>query len=682
MKKSRLQKISIGIGIFSLLLTIIGATYAYFAANLGGGTNANINASTGTTDSLSFSVGDDIVLNATIENFKKGGNNLVGTTSATATLKANNATNEASSKYNVFFIIEENDFEYTTGDGQTELLLKATDPEGNEVTNITGLKKAENGFDITTRIGGYLLASDYEIKTTNTTEQTWNIEISLINLSTDQKVNLGKTFSGKFLITTGNEPTYELVKINSITPTTNHNSITASLEYETGTSEIDKYYYAIEEDASAVALLSLNKVSSIAAKELNYIESEEPTHTFDNLKPNTSYKVYSYVKDIYGINSNVYETSIITAEYILPKVTGITKEVTINSIKITATASKGTNEVSKYYFSKDNGETWTAGQASNEYTFTNLLEATEYKIKVRVSDIEEKYSTEYYEAISTSRTTFAEEIVRAYGTDATLLHHDESLANGANDESYRYTGSNPNNYVCFGSHEKTCPEANLYRIIGVFDNQVKLIKATNATPAEIGSNGHDSNNHFYWSGSSSNTSNMWENSTLNTKNLNDTYLTNLGRDWSSKIVVTSWQIGGMTEEQGMITNAKVAYNYELGVNKINSTYEAKVGLPYVSEYYFAALPEYWMYKGWDNTGNGNDYRKTNECNWMYLKNENYWTITRRSNNANAVFRVYNEGTVGSNLAYNSRGIRPTFLLSSEVINLSGTGTSTDPYRIV
>ena len=42
----------------------------------------------------------------------------------------NNATNEASSKYNVFFIIEENDFEYSTGDGQTELLLKATDPEG------------------------------------------------------------------------------------------------------------------------------------------------------------------------------------------------------------------------------------------------------------------------------------------------------------------------------------------------------------------------------------------------------------------------------------------------------------------------------------------------------------------------------------------------------------------------
>ena len=55
------------------------------------------------------------------------------------------------------------------------------------------------------------------------------------------------------------------------------------------------------------------------------------------------------------------------------KVTGITKEVTINSIKITATATKGTNEVSKYYFSKDNGATWSEGQTSNVYIHNYIL---------------------------------------------------------------------------------------------------------------------------------------------------------------------------------------------------------------------------------------------------------------------------------------------------------------------
>lgn len=31
----------------------------------------------------------------------------------------------------------------------------------------------------------------------------------------------------------------------------------------------------------------------------------------------------------------------------------------------------------------------------------------------------------------------------------------------AGDNSYRYAGVNPNNYVCFGSDEATCPTDNL-----------------------------------------------------------------------------------------------------------------------------------------------------------------------------------------------------------------------------
>ena len=35
----------------------------------------------------------------------------------------------------------------------------------------------------------------------------------------------------------------------------------------------------------------------------------------------------------------------------------------------------------------------------------------------------------------------------------------------AEDNSYRYAGANPNNYVCFGSTASPCPTDNLYRII-------------------------------------------------------------------------------------------------------------------------------------------------------------------------------------------------------------------------
>ena len=59
----------------------------------------------------------------------------------------------------------------------------------------------------------------------------------------------------------------------------------------------------------------------------------------------------------------------------------------------------------------------------------------------------------------------------------------------AGDNSYRYAGANPNNYVCFGSDEETCPEDNLYRIIGVFDDKTKLIKSSSANSNFLGNDG-------------------------------------------------------------------------------------------------------------------------------------------------------------------------------------------------
>ena len=77
------------------------------------------------------------------------------------------------------------------------------------------------------------------------------------------------------------------------------------------------------------------------------------------------------------------------------------------------------------------------------------------------------------------------------GIDETLYHHDATLTNGAGDNSYRFAGANEsvNNYVCFGSSEASCPADNLYRIIGVFEDKVKLIKYDYATSALLGTNG-------------------------------------------------------------------------------------------------------------------------------------------------------------------------------------------------
>ena len=115
-----------------------------------------------------------------------------------------------------------------------------------------------------------------------------------------------------------------------------------------------------------------------------------------------------------------------------------------------------------------------------------------------------------------------------------LYYHDGQGTYGAlesADYSYRYSGANPNNYVCFGSDDTTCPNDNLYRIIGVFGNQVKLIKYEYANSDLLGTNGEYSNraysntsstyykgtkttiDRYYWNNSTR--TNTWSESQLN-----------------------------------------------------------------------------------------------------------------------------------------------------------------------
>ena len=260
--------------------------------------------------------------------------------------------------------------------------------------------------------------------------------------------------------------------------------------------------------------------------------------------------------------------------------------------------------------------------------------------------------------------------------DPTLLHHDANLTYGAEDDSYRYTGANPNNYVCFGSDAETCPSANLYRIIGVFGEQTKLVHATYATTAELGTAVFNSENSFNWSGSEDNASNTWSESTLNTESLNGTFLNNLGPTWTDKIATTTWNVGGMDLEKiKSPSTVKDTYDYEVGANKSSTTYEAKIGMPYANEYGYAANSNYW-------TTSLNGYEITAGNNWMLLENNGYWTITRVPIYAVRAFIVGNDGGMGyGEVDFHFHRVRPTFNLVSSVKISSGEGTEANPYRI-
>ena len=283
-----------------------------------------------------------------------------------------------------------------------------------------------------------------------------------------------------------------------------------------------------------------------------------------------------------------------------------------------------------------------------------------------------------------------------------IYYHDSNLANGAGDNSYRFAGANPNNYVCFGSDDTICPSEDLYRIIGVFGDKVKLIHAYGATTDMLGTDeGYAKTYQEAWGSSSSYykgngdltkigsyrwnkvKDNTWSTSTTNTINLNKNfliYLDSKNTKWKTMINNTTWYAGGMTYANGWETNAKTAYNYEVGANKDATTVIAKIGLMYVSEYYYAATPDYWTLPGYNSSGN--DYRKATNDNWLYTGLKE-WTISRRSVGSDLAFVVTDDGLLLGGVVDDSDGIavRPSFSLSSSIKFTSGEGTAVNPIRL-
>ena len=381
-----------------------------------------------------------------------------------------------------------------------------------------------------------------------------------------------------------------------------------------------------------------------------------------------------------------------------------------NKITISISATSGTGTITKYLYSKDNGVSYVQS-ANNTYTFTGLDKGT-YNIKAYVQDSNGKNSEIIYKTIEITSITLADYVKSLYtGTQGAnnIYHHTSTLTNGAGDNSYRYAGASDqvNNYVCFGSNVTPCPTDNLYRIIGVFGDKVKLIKSDYATSALLGADGdyskmYTANNwdnsvykgnnlaniaSYTWNYKNNTTinsgfgSNTWSTSLLNKTNLNKNFITNIGDDWANKIDTTTWKVGGNTWANIGTQPAKTAYQNEI-VNPVTTnttdnvtTYSAKVGLMYASDYGFAAAPSAWTANL--NTYNGEAIKNVN---WMYMGLYE-WTISRYADNADSVFYVYYTGYVNYYIANNAYGVRPVFNLSSSVNYVSGSGTAADPILV-
>ena len=228
-----------------------------------------------------------------------------------------------------------------------------------------------------------------------------------------------------------------------------------------------------------------------------------------------------------------------------------------------------------------------------------------------------------------------------------LYHHTSSLEKSAADNNYRYAGLNPNNWIKFNNED--------YRIIGIFGDNVKIVKKDN-----LGKIAWDSTN-----------SNNWDRpATLNTY-LNTTWYNSLGND-KNLIADMNWAIGGLESRNNA---SKQSYDSEQSQFTTN-TY--KIGLMSCSDYGFAATPWLWgraLNKLGDNTYN---------YSWMYMYDGNYyWTIDKSIGdnehiwiiNSGGYFEVYSANDKYVNVVY------PSFYLKPDVGYLGGDGSQGNPFII-
>ncbi len=353
-------------------------------------------------------------------------------------------------------------------------------------------------------------------------------------------------------------------------------------------------------------------------------------------------------------------------------------------------------------FSIDNKEAVEIKNVSGKcsYNFDKLESNQEYKISVSLIN-KDNSSTKVFEETITTLTNLSDYVISLKNdilSQNNLYFHDSHLTSGAQDDSYRYSGNDVNNWVCFGTSKDECKIDNLYRIIGTFKNeydnkyQIKLITSDYASEESLGINGNRNNTYefginanykgnrekihtYYWINQSESISNNWNDSLLNSVNLNENFYENLG-EWKYIVLPLNWIIKGLSENELQNGNASDIYKSELFYNDLsNNIYNDEIGLLYVSDYMYAAYPKYWLIKA-------SDFNESNNDNWLHL-GANEWTISKNSDNGSKVFYINEKGNIksfeGNKMSF---AIRPTFYIHDYVGFISGDGTKTDPFLII
>lgn len=437
-----------------------------------------------------------------------------------------------------------------------------------------------------------------------------------------------------------------------------------------------------------VTFNSGNDIStSTLAPVYNYTDGEKTTFRINNKDTSGTTLSYSVKLNITSIASELKSTDL---KYVLLKNDTIVQEGDFSSITAGSTtiysdsiSSSGTTNFIFYLYIDGNSEN-NLNMINKSLVGTITVEATDKESFTT-------YITNLYE--SAAKTTVTNNnITYQYDTTNSLM---KDIGN-----NIRYYGASPNNYIYFNCSDysnQSSSTCETWRIIGVFNDNVKIIRnesigAYSWDNKEIDSTwetaslmkllnpGYESEtvggSLYYNSGSG----NCYSGQSKATKACDFT-LSGLKNDIKKSVIAKQdWNIGPAYQKY-------VNEEYE---NEVKNTFKAYIGLPNVSDYGYATNLNLCSA---ELVNYSNSECKNN--NWMFYmatgSKKLAYFINYASNSGLGVLAI-NALTEGGNVEIfdndindtiptTSSDIFPTVYLSNLVNITDGTGTSSNPYQL-
>ena len=356
-----------------------------------------------------------------------------------------------------------------------------------------------------------------------------------------------------------------------------------------------------------------------------------------------------------------------------------------------------------------------AANTSNNFTTSITAEVTQGALPGVVTEnvnAVDFITNLYTSASKTEVKNNNDTITYNYATSVNLMNDRlGSMSTGIDAGNIRYYGASPNNYIYFNCDDysnQTSSTCEIWRIIGVFDSKVKIMRNesigsyswdnkntntgaednkgknnwTDATIMKILNQGYESETggSLYWNRKNDTcySGNSGTDTTQKTKNC---YMSNFGLKnelTKNMISVGNYSLLGWNNNQ---IYSNQIYNYEILTGGVyneatrDKVWTGKISLPYPSDYGYAVdfskcrndLQHYS-----DSTCTGN--------NWMF-SSASQWLLTSNSSYSRSVWVVNSSGGVEYYYAYSENSIRPVLFLDSKLIIESGYGSSSAPYQL-